>query len=107
MIGDGTTMIEDKRPLCHKCWSSEEYSSKTSGYYRPSEQYPIFEAAASNAKFHDTNRHKKRRHTNSNGMQHSTSVPLILPHDGPLDSESVYTAYLDAIGNLDPWIVSP
>jgi len=92
MIGDGNTSVDDKRQ-CHRCWSPEEYpSNKNNGYYRPPEQYPV------SSPFDSSDAKRHRRHTKSSS-QHSSKVPLIMPHDGPLDKESTYTAYLEVIGN--------
>lgn len=83
MIGDG---VMSDRQLCEKCWPQNDFSMGAYSY-RPSGHYPSINSIPT--------KHHRKRHTFSNGQQHST-----IPQDGPLDAGSTYTAYLDAIGKL-------
>jgi hypothetical protein len=82
MIGDG---VMSDRQLCEKCWPQNQNDYPLIYPYRPLEQYPVFGTFS--------NKQHRKRHTSLNGQQHSLS-----PQDGPLDTSSIYTAYLDAIG---------
>jgi len=83
MIGDDVVNSDEKAQPCHKCWPVHgSFLKSYDGSFRPSEQYPSRVVGT----------HHRKRHTSSNNQV------LIKPRDGPLDSDSTYTAYLDAVG---------
>lgn len=84
MIGDGTDEKTDKKP-CQRCHGNGDASE---GIYRPRDGF--------SSQLNQIKRHKKR-HAASAGEMYA-KAPYITPRDGPLDSESYYTAFLDAIG---------
>lgn len=84
MIGDGSVLAEEKKP-CQRCRAHLESNPDSfEASYRPT--YPMNEQ-----------RHRKR-HAGVNGEGYMKSNMYIDAKDGPLDSESYYTAFLDAIG---------
>lgn len=98
MIGDGAVLADDKRP-CQRCWSNFDSPLDISeGSYRPPPSFPTNNQINLNNQIHEAgsgHRHRKR-HAGS-VFDTSVKTQFINPRDGPLDSESYYTAYLDVI----------
>lgn len=84
MIGDGIVQADEKKP-CQKCWTYDAAENS----FRPTHSYP-------NNQINELKRHRKRHAASVSDSFIRTQY--INPRDGPLDSESYYTAYLDAIG---------
>ncbi|ODN01275.1 Tyrosine-protein phosphatase 69D [Orchesella cincta] len=90
MIGDGSSLADDKKP-CQKCWSHfDSPSDAADGSFRPSVGFPI------NNQINKVGKRHWKRHAASGGDS-LYRTPFINPRDGPLDSESYYTVFLDAI----------
>jgi len=90
MIGDGSTLSDEKKP-CQKCWSHFDSADAAESSYRPKGSFNN-----ANNQINDGGRRHWKRHAAGGDSTYRT--PFINPRDGRLDSESFYTVFLDAIG---------
>jgi len=89
MIGDGDedTGKDSSRPACDRCshFLPVDTRQGANGNFRTTQTFHSRNAIPSSKP------HRKRHASSANGY---------VVHDGPLDSESIYTAYVDALGNF-------